>query len=47
MVVIGVVAMITVIPVISAERPAFYREQQCRMYRIIYYEIATGIVEVN
>ena len=36
----------TAIPVVASARPAFYREQQSNMYRVAYYEIATGIVEV-
>jgi hypothetical protein len=43
----GIVGMNTVIPVMMANRAAFYREQQERMYDPLFYEIALGIVEVG
>ena len=43
----GVVAMNTVIPVMMANRAAFYREQQERMYQPLFYEIALNTVEAS
>lgn len=42
----GVIGMTSVQPVIFAERPAFYREQQAEMYDVRLYTLAAGLVEV-
>lgn len=38
--------MNTVQPVAFAERPIFYREQDCDMYHVFLYSIANSLVEV-
>jgi ABC-type multidrug transport system permease subunit len=38
--------MQTVMPVAMAERPAFYREQQSKMYNVGIYTITTTIIEI-
>lgn len=43
----GVIGMMSVQPVIFAERPAFYREQFSDMYDVRLYTLATTIVEVR
>ncbi|KAJ1423367.1 P-loop containing nucleoside triphosphate hydrolase protein, partial [Ochromonadaceae sp. CCMP2298] len=42
----GVVGMISVQPVIFAERPAFYREQYSQMYDVKIYTLAATLVEL-
>jgi hypothetical protein len=42
----GVVGMISVQPVVFAERPAFYREQFCEIYDVKLYALAATLVEV-
>eukprot|EP01040_Poterioochromonas_malhamensis_P003188 gene3188-3399_t len=42
----GILAMILVQPVVSAERPAFYREQQSRMYAIWIYALTFFLIEI-
>jgi len=42
----GVLALITVIPVMTAERLVFYREQQSSMYRVSLYTLTTILIEV-
>jgi ABC-type multidrug transport system permease subunit len=42
----GALGTISAIPVALAERPVFYREQQSLMYRVIIYELVTGLVEL-
>ncbi|CAM9211888.1 unnamed protein product [Ectocarpus fasciculatus] len=42
----GVIGMMSVQPVIFAERPAFYREQHAEMYDVRIYTIANALVEV-
>ncbi len=42
----GILALLQVIPVMIAERPAFYREQQSRMYQVWIYAFTTFLVEV-
>lgn len=39
--------MNTVQPVAFAERPIFYREQDCNMYDVFIYSITNSIVEVS
>ena len=41
----GVVPLFTSMPVITGGLPSFYREQQSNMYRVLYYEFATSIIE--
>eukprot|EP01037_Dinobryon_pediforme_P046620 gene46620-60032_t len=41
----GVLAMMTIVPVLSAERPAFYREQQSRMYSVFVYCLTLMLIE--
>jgi hypothetical protein len=43
----GVVAMMSVQPVMFGERPAFYREQFSQLYDVKIYALATGLVEVG
>ncbi len=43
----GVLAMLLVQPVVSAERPVFYREQQSRMYAVWIYALTFVLIEVN
>lgn len=42
----GVLAMMMIIPVISAERPVFYHEQQSRMYSVFVYAAAQFLIEI-
>lgn len=42
----GILALLQVIPVMIAERPTFYREQQSRMYQVWIYSLTTVIVEI-
>ncbi len=42
----GVLALLTIVPVLSAERPAFYREQQSRMYSVFIYSVTLFLIEV-
>lgn len=42
----GIIAQVAVMPVVAAERPGFYREQESRMYRVIYFELAYFFVEI-
>lgn len=42
----GIIAQLSCMPVMAAERPGFYREQQSQMYRVVYYELAYFIVEI-
>ena len=42
----GVIGMMSVQPVMFADRPAFYREQHSEMYDVKLYTMAMGIVEV-
>lgn len=42
----GVLAMLNIIPVLSAERPAFYREQQSRMYSVWVYTLTLVLIEI-
>lgn len=42
----GVVAMMTVQPVMFSERPAFYREQHSEIYDVALYSMATGLIEI-
>jgi hypothetical protein len=42
----GVVGMMTVQPVVFAERPAFYREQFSEIYDVKLYTLAATLVEV-
>ncbi len=43
----GILAMILVQPVFAAERPAFYREQQSRMYSVWMYALTLVLIEVS
>lgn len=43
----GVLALMTIVPVLSAERPAFYREQQSRMYSVAVYSLTLFLIEVH
>lgn len=43
----GVLALMTVVPLLSAERPAFYREQQSRMYSVFVYCLTLFLIEVR
>ncbi len=43
----GILAMILVQPVVSAERPAFYRENQSRMYSVWVYALTLVLIEVR
>lgn len=43
----GVLAMLTIMPVMTAERPAFYREQQSRMYSVAIYCTTLVLIEVD
>jgi hypothetical protein len=43
----GVLAMLTVVPVVAADRPAFYREQQSRMYSVFIYCVTLFLIEVR
>jgi hypothetical protein len=43
----GVVGMISVQPVVFAERPAFYREQFSEIYDVKLYALAATLVEVR
>jgi len=42
----GILSLITTIPVMSAERLVFYREQQSRMYQVWIYTLTTVLIEV-
>jgi hypothetical protein len=42
----GVLALLSVMPVLSAERPAFYREQQSRMYSVVVYCLTLFLIEI-
>jgi len=42
----GVLAMLLVQPVVSAERPVFYREQQSRMYAVWIYALTFVLIEI-
>lgn len=42
----GVLSMINAVPVFSAERPVFYREQQSRMYSVFMYCLAMFLIEI-
>lgn len=42
----GILAMILVQPVFAAERPAFYREQQSRMYSVWMYALTLVLIEI-
>jgi hypothetical protein len=39
--------MNTVQPIAFAERPIFYREQDCNMYDVLVYSITNSLVEVK
>jgi hypothetical protein len=39
--------MNTVQPIAFAERPIFYREQDCNMYSVLIYSITNSLVEVG
>jgi hypothetical protein len=43
---LGILALVNVVPVIHAERPVFYREQQSRMYHSVVYAISQAIMEI-
>jgi len=43
---VGVIGMMTVVPVGFAERGAFYREQQSEMYSVWIYALVTFVVEI-
>lgn len=42
----GIISMLTVIPVMAEERTAFYREQSSNMYMVSVYTSAYGLVEI-
>jgi hypothetical protein len=42
----GILALITVIPVVSVDRPVFYREQQSQMYNVAIYAFTTCVIEL-
>lgn len=42
----GILAMMMAIPIISAERPVFYHEQQSRMYMPLIFSLVQSTVEV-
>lgn len=43
----GVMAMLLIQPILGAERPAFYREQQSRMYAVWVYALTLILIEVS
>jgi energy-coupling factor transporter ATP-binding protein EcfA2 len=43
----GVLASILVVPVVSQQRPVFYREQQSRMYSVSIYCLTMVLIEVS
>ncbi len=43
----GILAMLSVGPVINPERPVFYREQQSRMYAVWVYALTLVLIEVS
>lgn len=43
----GILAMLLVTPVLSVERPVFYREQQSRMYSVFIYVLTLVLIEVS
>jgi ABC-type multidrug transport system ATPase subunit/ABC-type multidrug transport system permease subunit len=42
----GVLSLLGVVPVLSAERPAFYREQQSQMYSVFVYCLTLFLIEI-
>lgn len=42
----SILALVQVVPVYFGERPAFYREQQSRMYQVWIYNLTTLLVEI-
>eukprot|EP00981_Chlorochromonas_danica_P016118 scaffold15747_cov417-Ochromonas_danica.AAC.1 len=41
----GLMAMSQIIPILMAERPVFYHEQQSRMYAVYIYCLAEFLIE--